>query len=121
MNYLLDTNILIYLHDGRLLESLPTGGYACSVISEIEIPSWPGIAPETESERRGLLAALHSVKVDASVREAAIRLRREHRLKIPDAIIAASALTHDAILLTNDQRLLTVPGLKSQAVEFRRG
>ena len=81
----------------------------------------PGIAPETESERRGLLAALHSVKVDASVREAAIRLRREHRLKIPDAIIAASALTHDAILLTNDQRLLTVPGLKSQTVEFRRG
>lgn len=74
-----------------------------------------------ESELRGLLAALHSVEVDATVREAAIRLRREHRLKIPDAIIAASALTHDAILLTNDQRLLAVPGLKSQTVEFRRG
>ncbi len=44
MNYLLDTNVLTDLHDGRLLESLPTGGYACSVISEIEILSWPGIA-----------------------------------------------------------------------------
>ena len=121
MTYLLDTNVLTCLHDGRLLESLSTGGYACSVISEIEILSWPGIAPETESERRWLLAALHSVEVDATVREAAIRLRREHRLKLPDAIIVASALTHDAILLTNDQRLLTVPGLKSQAVEFRRG
>jgi len=45
----------------------------------------------------------------------------EDCLKLPDAIIVASGLTHDAILLTNDQRLLTVPGLKSQAVEFRRG
>jgi len=83
MTYLLDTNVLTCLHDGRLLESLSTGGYACSVISEIEILSWPGIAPETESERRWLLAALHSVEVDATVREAAIRRRREHRLKIP--------------------------------------
>lgn len=121
MKYLLDTNILIYLHGGCLLEGLPTGGYGFSVISEIELLAKPGITPDMEGELRALLAALHRVEICPAVREAAIRLRRECRLKIPDAIIAACALTHDAILLTNDQQLLAVPGLCSQAVEFRHG
>jgi predicted nucleic acid-binding protein len=52
------------------------------------------------------------------VREAAIRLRRERRLKVPDALIAASALALDAILLTNDQQLLSLPGVRVQALQL---
>jgi predicted nucleic acid-binding protein len=48
-----------------------------------------------------------------------VRLRREHRLRLPDAIIAASALACDATLLTNDQRLLALPGVRCQALELR--
>lgn len=37
MKYLLDTNALIYLQDGKLAEPLPVGQYAYSFISEIEL------------------------------------------------------------------------------------
>ncbi len=110
MKYLLDTNALIYLQGGKLANELPVGTYAYSVISEIELLSWQEIQPEQELVWRGLLASLHRVELDASVRETAIRLRRERRLKLPDALIAASALVLDANLLTNDRQLLTLPG-----------
>ena len=48
-----------------------------------------------------------------------MRLRRAHRLRLPDAIIAASALAHHATLLPNDQRLLAIPGLQSESLELR--
>jgi len=121
MKYLFDTNALIYLQSGKLAHRLPVGSYSYSVISEIEVLSWPQMRPEHELVWRGLLAPLYRVEVDANVREAAIRLRRQHRLKLPDAIIVASALTLDAILLTNDQRLLTIPAVRSQSVELRHG
>ncbi|MDO9011835.1 MAG: PIN domain-containing protein [Gallionella sp.] len=119
MKYLLDTNALIYLQGGKLAEGLPVGTYAYSVISEIELLSWPEMQPEQELVWRGLLATLHRVEVGASVRETAIRLRRERRLKLPDAVVVASALVLDAVLLTNDQQLLTLPGLRSQPLELK--
>jgi predicted nucleic acid-binding protein len=47
-----------------------------------------------------------------------IALRRQHRLKLPDALIAATALDTGATLLSNDQQLLVVPSLMVQAVEL---
>lgn len=119
MKYLLDTNALIYLQKRKLANSLPVGSYAYSVISEIELLSWPQMQPEHELVWRGLLALLHRVELDAAVRETTIRLRRERRLKLPDALIAASALTLDATLLTNDQQLLTLPGVRCQSLELK--
>jgi len=50
-----------------------------------------------------------------------VRLRCQHRLRLPDAIIAASALALDATLLTNDQRLLALPGVRGQSIELKDG
>jgi predicted nucleic acid-binding protein len=119
MKYLLDTNALIYLQSGQLAHGLPAGSYAYSVISEIEVLSWPQMQPEHEIVWRGLLASLHRVELDVAVREMAIRLRREQRLKLPDAVIAASALTLDATLLSNDQQVLALPGVRCQSLELR--
>jgi predicted nucleic acid-binding protein len=118
MKFPLDTNALIYLQGGKLAHGLPVGSYAYSVISEIELLSWPQIQNEQELVWRGLLSVLHRVELDSTVREAAIRLRRERRLKVPDALIAASALALDAILLTNDQQLLSLPGVRVQALQL---
>lgn len=121
MKYLLDTNILIDIHAGRIAPGALAGHYAYSVISEIELLSWPAIKPMQDQELRYLLGHLHRVEVDAAVRETAILLRRQYRLKLPDAIIAASAQAHDATLLTNDQQLLALPVIRSQPVELTQG
>lgn len=43
---------------------------------------------------------------EADLITTAIALRQQHRLKLPDAVIAASAIIKDAALVTADQRLL---------------
>lgn len=119
MKYVADTNALIYLLDNRLARPFPSGQYAYSVITEIELLSWPKMQPRTESLCRDLLSVMRRIELDAAIREAAISLRREHRLKLPDALVAASAIHFDAVLLTNDLRLGGISNLHCQPLELK--
>ncbi len=47
---LLDTNVVLYLLGGRLANPLPSGEYFVSVISEIELLSYPSLSLEEEIE-----------------------------------------------------------------------
>jgi predicted nucleic acid-binding protein len=40
-------------------------------------------------------------------------------MKLPDAIIAASASVLNAVLLTNDSALLKLPGIRAMALKLR--
>jgi predicted nucleic acid-binding protein len=46
--------------------------------------------------------------IDLAVEDHAIQLRRARRVKLPDALIAATALCHGLQLLTLDMGLLSV-------------
>lgn len=50
MNYTLDTNIIIYLLDGKLAEKLPNGNYHTSIISRLELFSFSGLSEEKRHE-----------------------------------------------------------------------
>lgn len=119
MRYIVDTNALIYLLGNRLAQPLPIGQYAYSVITEIELLSWQNMQPEAEQSCRELLSTMQRIELDANLREATIALRRAHPLKLPDALIAACALQFNAVLLTNDQRLSSVPNLRCQALMLK--
>jgi hypothetical protein len=69
---------------------------------------FPGLTDEEEQATRALLAACQVVGIGESVEAHAIRLRRAGRLKLPDAIVAASALATGARLLTLGRRLAQV-------------
>lgn len=116
--YLLDTNAIIYLVSARLASPLPDGQYSVSIITEIELLSFSGISAEEEQKIRDLLLVLDQVHLTDAVRDETIRLRRKNRLKLPDAIIAASALIHDAILLTNDQAFSSIDGLVFESLQL---
>lgn len=119
MTGLLDTNIALYLLGGRLADPLPQGVYAVSVITEMELLSFPRLTRSEESTIREFLSGLRLVELTAGVRQAAVRLRRDHGLKLPDAIVAASALTSDLELLTNDRRLAQTPGVRCRELRLR--
>ena len=116
--YLLDTNAVIYLLSGRLVVPLPDGQYSVSIITEIELLSFSGISAEEEQRIRDLLLLLDRVHLTDAVRDETIRLRRKNRLKLPDAIIAASALINDAVLLTNDQAYSSIDGLVLESLQL---
>ena len=46
--------------------------------------------------------------LDRQIEDQAITLRRQRRIKLPDAVIAATALTHGLELLTLDEGLSAV-------------
>ncbi len=48
------------------------------------------------------------------IKDIGIRLSLQHRIKLSDAIISATAISLDAILLSNDHGLLGIPGLRIQ-------
>lgn len=117
--YFLDTNAIIYLVNDRLASPLPDGKYSISIITEIELLSFSGLPDEEERRVRDLLLALDRVQISDTIRDLTIQLRRKNRLKLPDAIIAASALTKHAILLTNDQSFTSIDGLVCKSLQLK--
>ena len=106
MNWVLDTNIILYHLADNLQEPLPKGQRYISIISEIELLSYPGLSASEEQLIHNFLE--HAVLIDLSldIRKQAILLRRQHNLKLPDAVIVATAMQHQATLLTNDKGLV---------------
>jgi hypothetical protein len=63
-----------------------------------------------------LLAPFREIPVDRAVAERAGRIRRETGIRLPDAVIAATALERNLTLTTRNTRdFETVPGLRIRA------
>jgi predicted nucleic acid-binding protein len=109
--FVVDTNIFILLFNERLVEPLPTGDISCSIITEMELLSFPDLSAAEERLIRERLSSIMVHALDHPIKEEAIRLRRSARLKLPDAVVVATAPVHGATLITNDRTLHDVPNL----------
>nr|VFJ72129.1 MAG: hypothetical protein BECKFW1821C_GA0114237_10329 [Candidatus Kentron sp. FW] len=120
MNIVTDTNVVIYLQKGLLADDLPSGEYLISVITEMELFSFPGLNDEQRTWPRRFIDDMEIVGIDERIKQRAIALRREHHLKLPDAIVAATAIGRNAILYSNDQDFSRLPDLKWRKLALRR-
>ena len=121
MNYVLDTNVVIYAQKGVLVEPLPLGRFFVSVITEIELLSFHGLTADQDCAVREMLADVTIVEINPSIKSMAISIRRRYRLRIPDAIIAATGMVVEAELLTNDSNLNQVVGLRHRNLKLKQG
>jgi hypothetical protein len=115
VKYLLDTNIIL-----GMLKSTPeilaiVGGTglmahqcAFSAVTRMELLGYPGITADEDALIRQRLAQLTYLAISSAVEDKAIELRRSRRVKLPDALIAATALCHGLELLTMDVGLQSV-------------
>jgi len=104
-NFLLDTNIVLYLLGGDqvLAGILGTRIPYVSYITEMELLSNPNLTIAEESSIKNFLSACVIVEMNDIIKESAVRLRRETSLKLPDSIIAATADFLKVNLLTADR------------------
>ncbi|MBX2904637.1 MAG: type II toxin-antitoxin system VapC family toxin [Taibaiella sp.] len=94
IEYLADTNCFIYLLDQHpLIEQFTDNRWSFSYITEMELLSKKGITKEQDAVIRAMLAVCVRVPHSQEITEATIRLRKKYSLKLPDAIIAATALS----------------------------
>ncbi|MFC5192992.1 type II toxin-antitoxin system VapC family toxin [Algoriphagus aquatilis] len=105
-----DTNsIIFFLQDllpkpskDFLLNELRRNKPKFSIITEIELLSWKKLSESEAKIISGFLSNFHRIELSEDIKEATIQIRRTHGLKVPDAIIAASALVLNKPLLTHN-------------------
>jgi predicted nucleic acid-binding protein len=114
LKWLIDTNLALYFLGGLLAEPMPEGEYAISVITEMELLSYPELDPEAERNIRAFISSIERIGLSDEIIQTAIDLRRRYSLKLPDAIIASTACVSAARLLTNDTKLLHVAEITCQ-------
>jgi len=119
VDYLFDTNILIYLLNDRLAENLPNGRYGYSVITEIELLSFPALTATDAQIINNCLSNIVFLNLTETIKQKTISLRRAYRVKLPDAIIAATAIESGAILLSNDKTLHLIKDLNCLSLQVK--
>ena len=107
--YLVDTNCFIYLLDQNpILLPFADDDWAFSYITEIELLSKVGISSNEESIIRAMLENCLKVPHTQQLTELVINIKRNNKIKLPDAIIAASAKLLDLPLITADKGFTVV-------------
>ncbi|MBX3054634.1 MAG: PIN domain-containing protein [Caldilineaceae bacterium] len=106
MKVVFDTNILIDYLGGNESAAAEIQRYTEPIISRItwlEILVGVGEKDE-EAAIRSFLRGFTVHELDEVTAEIALNLRRERRLRLPDAIILATAHAHSCLLLTRNTR-----------------
>ncbi|MBF2014802.1 MAG: type II toxin-antitoxin system VapC family toxin [Rivularia sp. T60_A2020_040] len=115
--YLLDTNAIVALLRGSttlvtLLQNADWVGI--SIISQIEFLAFSGLSKDDYQLFEEFLKRVEVIDLLASnnlLIDVIIQIRLQYRIKLPDAIIASTALQAGANLVTADQELTKVTSL----------
>ena len=102
---LFDTNILIDHMSGIVMAGAEFGRYQDRAISII---TWMEVMAESNAEDelriRAFLNAFRCLPISTEVAERAFVVRKTQKMKLPDAIILATAQTADRLLITRNTR-----------------
>jgi predicted nucleic acid-binding protein len=105
VNAVLDTNILIDFLKAVPQAKTEINRYPSRMIS---IVTWmevmAGSTSSTEAHTRRVLAAFICLPITQDIAERAATLRRSTRLKLPDAVILATAQIEGALLVTRNSK-----------------
>lgn len=109
MPCVLDTNLLIYFLNGgteapvtdRIAAAMEAGAHY-SVITRMEVLGWRGHTDDSRRLAQTLLDQLIEIPLTPAIVERVVALRSGMAIKLPDAIIAASALEAGVPLMTRN-------------------
>lgn len=116
---LIDSNILIaYLNGEKIVIQKITNWKRegrILFISSISVAEALALSPITPSQLENIRSFLHdfflSIPFDDELAQTVAWVRRKYHLKIPDAAIAATALTHSIPLVTRDTQFKKIKEL----------
>ncbi len=112
--YLLDTNIVLYLLSSEnKTESLLFKKIFISFITELELFSYPSLTDDERESISFFLSKTKIVDIMPVVKSRTIFLRQKYRLKLPDAIICATAWFLKCAFVTNDKKLVKINEIKT--------
>jgi len=107
--YLIDTNAVIEFLGGTLPASgsnwldniIEEKSHHLSIINQIELLGFNGSSAEMQTLEE-FIDATNVLPLSDAVAQKTIQLRRAHKINLPDAIIAATALSNNLTLITRN-------------------
>jgi tRNA(fMet)-specific endonuclease VapC len=116
----LDTNAVVSLLSGNreLATKLESAAYVgISVVTYLAFLAFDGLTDDDRSSFNEFCSRVEIVPLRHSgdLAETALGLRTKHRLKLPDAIIGATALCRKAVIITNDSHFSSISPLTVQS------
>ncbi|MBI5437859.1 MAG: type II toxin-antitoxin system VapC family toxin [Nitrosomonadales bacterium] len=107
MPCLIDTNVLIHALSGNAqasvlsrIDNAIANQARYSVVTRMELLGWNGHTADSRRETEVLLAQLMEIPLTPTIVALVIDIRSTITIKLPDAIIAASALVENLPLMT---------------------
>ena len=110
----LDSNILLYFlyGDNDVVEIIFDKDVVISFITELELLSFPKLSRDQENNIKELLKNCQLINLNEEIKSLTIELKRKYKLKLPDAIIAATAYYLNLPLITADKQFKQVEELE---------
>lgn len=109
--YLIDTNTTIqYIAESlpnkalSFLDKLIDDRFYISVVNKIELLGFNGISENEELKFKEFINAAFILDLEREIVENTIDLRKSYKIKLPDAIIASSAIVNDLTLLSRNTK-----------------
>ena len=109
MKYLFDTNILIYFFNGSLSEDIKEDisemlkqSFIISVISKMEFLGFNRFTSEQKERAAQFLSFAKVIPLEDNIVDSVIKMKQIQNIKLPDAIIAATAISDDLHLVTRN-------------------
>lgn len=118
IKYLLDTNALISFLQGNPNLGYLNGFSLCgiSIISVLEFLSFSQLE---QQDKKLFFESIETIEVievklnDRALIDIITNLRKNNKIKLPDAIIAGTAIYNNAVLITNDKGFTKIPSLQT--------
>jgi predicted nucleic acid-binding protein len=104
--YLIDTNIAIYLlaGDQKVAEILDQSQVFVSFVSELELLSFEQEDNSNAAILKEFLNDVVIIDINKKIKDYTIEIRKERKLRLPDAIIAGTAKFLNIPLMTADDQ-----------------
>ena len=117
IDYLLDTNAIIYLLAGNTcMKDYLSSNFGLSIISQMEVLSLNNISINEEDLINLFLDECKVINLNNSIVETTIILRKNYKIKLPDAIVAATSIFCDVPLITADKGFSKIKELKLELI-----
>jgi predicted nucleic acid-binding protein len=109
LNELSKRSIVIPANGLQFLKDIINVDFTVSFVSYIEFLGYKNVTKASED----FIALANVIEVDKAIIDACIAIRKQHSIKLPDAIIAATALAYNLTILTrNTNDFKNITGLQ---------
>lgn len=103
IDFLADTNFLIFTSQGNpIVEPFLDYNIGISFISEMELLGVFSISKIQKSNVQNIINECFVIDMNTEIKKYAIQIKQKYKIKLPDAIIAATAIQYNIPFITAD-------------------